>query len=496
MTAITNSVRLHQELGLWSAVCLIINVMIGSGIFISAGNVLKNTGSVAMCLIVWISCGLLSLLGALSYAELCGVVNKSGGDFSFFQSAFGNTHKFWGPLPGFVYSWMTLIYIRPAEVVIVMLTFAEYFVRSIGLWLSLQPDTEAMLKKTFCVFAICTITLINYISVKYFVKIQNVVTVSKIAACIVIIGNGIYQMCLGNTKMLTTGFEGTSLTISTLPIAFYSGLWAFDGWVASSMAVEEIKNPQRNILLSYVLAVPFVTVIYVLMNISYLTVLTKSEMISSPAVAVAFGTHALGHFSFIIPLSVTISTFGSALGIQFETTRLCFAASREGQMLEVFSYISVKRLTPAPAVVLQGVLALMFCLACENIIILIEFTSFLVWIFYGISMVALVVMRYTKKDVKRPFRVPIVIPIFVLVMSVLLFLTPIVTQPKPQFLIALAFVLIAVVIYIPCIYQKRRLSIVDKFTETIKKCMGVVPPEKDDPHLPATEDYCEKQPKP
>lgn len=85
--------------------------------------------------------------------------------------------------------------------------------------------------------------------------------------------------------------------------------------------------------------------------------------------------------------------------------RLCFAASREGQMLEVFSYISVKRLTPAPAVLFQGMLALVFSLACENIITLIEFTSFLVWIFYGLSMVALLVMRYTKKDVKRPFRV-------------------------------------------------------------------------------------------
>ncbi|VVC39533.1 Amino acid/polyamine transporter I [Cinara cedri] len=478
MTGITKTsgVRLHRELGLSSAVCLIVNVMIGSGIFISAGNVLQNTGSVSMCLVIWVSCGLLSLLGALSYAELSGVVNKSGGNFSFYCAAFNDIHSFWGPLPSFVYSWTTIFYSRPAEVVIGTLTFAEYSVRPISLWLSLLPDTEAMLIKTISVLAICAITLINYISVKFFVKTQFAVTVSKIGVCIIIIGNGLYQLYLGNTKTLSTGFEGTSMTISQFPIVLYSGLWAFDGWAASTMAVEEIKNPQRNILLSYILAVPFVTIIYVLMNISYFTVMSKSDMVSSPAVAVDFGTYALGRFEFIIPLGVAISTFGSALATQFGTTRLCYAASREGQMLEVFSYISVKRLTPTPAVLLQGVLALVFCLACENIITLIEFASFLVWMFYGLSMVSLLVMRYTMKDVSRPFKIPIVVPIFVLAMSVLLCLTPIITSPKPQFLIALAFIFSAVLIYIPFVYYKRQYACVDSFTDMLKNCLGVEPP--------------------
>ncbi|VVC39532.1 Amino acid/polyamine transporter I [Cinara cedri] len=492
MTAITNTVKLHRELGLCSAICLIVNVMIGSGIFISAGNVLKNTGSVAMCLVMWTSCGMVSLLGALSYAELAGVVQKSGGNFMFYRTAYGDIHKFWGPLPSFVYSFMTILYTRPTEMVISTMTFAEYSVRPIGLWLSLQPDTEAVLKKTLTLAAICTITMINYMSVKYFVKVQFAATVSKIAACLIIVGSGLHQLYLGNTQTLATGFEGTSLTVSTLPIALYSGLWAFDGWGSSTMALEEIKNPQRNILLSYILAVPSVTIIYVLMNVSYFTVLTKSEMVSSSAVAVTFGNHALGMFKFIVPLGVAISTFGSALATQFETTRLCYAASREGQMLEVFSYISVKRLTPVPAVLLQGILALLFCLASKNIITLIEFVSFLVWIFYGCSMTALLVMRFTKKDVKRPFKVPIIIPIFVLAMSVMLFLTPIITRGKPQFLYALVFILFAVVVYIPFVYQKKRLSIVDYLTEATKNCLGVVPPEKDDPHLPAAENNLEK----
>lgn len=93
--------------------------------------------------------------GALSYAELGTVVNKSGGEFSFYQSAFSDIHKFWGPLPSFIYSWVSIMYVRPAEVAIIILTFAEYFIRPFSIWTqSLTPDTEYMLKKIVSILAL------------------------------------------------------------------------------------------------------------------------------------------------------------------------------------------------------------------------------------------------------------------------------------------------------------------------------------------------------
>ncbi|XP_050538422.1 b(0,+)-type amino acid transporter 1-like isoform X3 [Daktulosphaira vitifoliae] len=434
MKSINKNVRLRRELGLFSAVSLIISVMLGSGIFVSPANVLRNTGSIGMCLVIWTLCGLLSLLGALSYSELGSIVSKSGGEFSFYQYAFADMHKFWGPLVSFVYSWVAIMYVRPAEVAIIILTFAEYFIRPISLVMLIDPNNEVLLNKIVSILA------------------------------------------LGNIQNLKTGFEGTTSSMNNLVVAFYSGLWSYDGWTASITVFEEIKNPQRNIFLSILLAVPFVTLIYVLMNVSYLTVLTISEMMSVQAVAVEFGARALGNFSLIIPLGVAVATFGCALSIQFGITRLCFVASREGQMLEVFSYVSVKKLTPAPAVVLQGILTLI-CLLAGDIITLIEFASFLGWMFYGISMVALLVMRFTKSDIKRQFKVPIIIPVFVLIVSVVLFLTPIVYNPRPQYLIALVFILSAFLIYIPFVYQKRRLTVVDSFTKYTQLLMDVVPPE-------------------
>lgn len=85
--------------------------------------------------------------GALSYAELGTVVNKSGGEFSFYQSAFADIHKFWGPLPSFIYSWVSIMYVRPAEVAIIILTFSEYSIRPFSLWAEMSTENEALLKK-------------------------------------------------------------------------------------------------------------------------------------------------------------------------------------------------------------------------------------------------------------------------------------------------------------------------------------------------------------
>lgn len=114
----------------------------------------------------------------------------------------------------------------------------------------------------------------------------------------------------------------------------------------------DLKNV-RNILRAILIAVPVITALYVFMNLAYMTVLSPSEMISSPAVAVEFGRRILGPFAFLIPLGVSLATFGCALSIQFGVTRLCFVAGREGHFLEPMSYIHYEKMTPGPAVALQ-----------------------------------------------------------------------------------------------------------------------------------------------
>lgn len=210
------------------------------------------------------------------------------------------------------------------------------------------------------------------------------------------------------------------------------------------------------------------------MNLSYMIVLTPNEIIESPAVGMLWSERVLGPLSFLIPLGVALSTFGCALSIQFGVTRLCFVAGREGHMLEPLSYIHVTRSTPAVAVCLQGVLAFVF-LVLGDIATLIEFASFLIWFFYGSAMVALLVMRKTHAKVHRPYKVNIFLPIFTLVVSIFLVVTPIVSNPDVKYLSAIAFIMLGVAVYIPFVYLKKRPRIMNKITHLIQLSFLVAP---------------------
>jgi solute carrier family 7 (L-type amino acid transporter), member 9/15 len=123
------TVGLKREMGLMAAINVIIGVMIGSGIFISPQSALFYSGSVGACLVVWLACGFISLLGALCFAELGTVVPRSGAEYAYLIEAFSKTNKFWGPLPSFVCAWVYVMVLRPAEIAVIILTFAEYSIQ-------------------------------------------------------------------------------------------------------------------------------------------------------------------------------------------------------------------------------------------------------------------------------------------------------------------------------------------------------------------------------
>ncbi|XP_069700887.1 b(0,+)-type amino acid transporter 1-like [Periplaneta americana] len=470
--------QLKRELGLFSAVNLIVGVMIGSGIFVSPASALERAGSVGLCLVIWAVCGSISLLGALAFAELGTVVPRSGAEYAYFQEAYGGLHRFWGPLPSFICSWVYVVVLRPAEVAVIILTFSEYICQPFAYYMSDMPaESQEMAKKIIAILGLGLLTYINFISVKLYVRVQNVFTSCKLLACLVVIVGGVYELCIGNTQNLSKGFEGSTTSPKNLALAFYSGLWAFDGWSMVTSVTEEVQKPEVNIPRSIIIAVPLVTALYFMMNVAYMTVLTIPEMIAAPAVAVVFGDRILGVMNFVIPLGVALSTFGCALSIQFSVTRLCYVAGREGHMVEAFSYIHLRRLTPAPAVASQGLLAFLFIIA-GDITSLIDFASFLIWIFYGGAMVALLLMRRTKKDAVRPYKVPQWIPVFIIFIALFLCVVPIITDPSPRYFFALFFIAVGVAVYVPLVYYRRRPQWMDKFTYFIQVLMEVVPSEQ------------------
>ncbi|XP_046734368.1 b(0,+)-type amino acid transporter 1-like [Diprion similis] len=474
-------VELKRELGLFSAINMIIAVMIGSGIFVSPTSALERSGSVGFCLIIWALSGMVSLLAALGYAELGTVVPRSGAEYIYFVEAFTPLHRYLGEIPAFLCSWVFVFALRPVEVAVVALTFAEYIVQPFSSYIVNVPE-ESMHKVILLlsIAALGLMTFINLTSVKLYVKVQNIFTMCKIGVCVLIIGGGLVWLASGRTDLLNEPFKGTTRSPGDIALAFYSGLWAYDGWTAASIVTEEVKRPEVNILRSILISVPVVTLLYVAVNLMYMSVLTVPEMSSAPAVAVLWAERALPPWlGFAIPLGVAIATFGCGLSMQFGVSRLCYAAGQQGHVPEVFSFIHIQKMTPAAAVALQGLITLVFIVS-GDVIALIEFASFLTWFFYGLAMIALIVLRRTKPDAPRPYKVPIAIPWLVFCISLFLSIMPIVKDPSPKYAFAGIFMLIGIGVHYPYVYKKRHDKFLDKFTYAVQVLCLVASPDRKD----------------
>ncbi|KAF2894538.1 hypothetical protein ILUMI_11632 [Ignelater luminosus] len=458
-----DALHLKRRVGLISGVALIVGTMIGSGIFVSPSGLLERTGSIGMSFVVWMACGFLSLLGALAYAELGTMNTSSGAEYAYFMDAFGAP-------PAFLFSWASTLVLKPSQMAIICLSFGKYAVEA---FVS-ECEPPEIVVKMVALLALVVILYVNCYSVNLATSVQNIFTAAKLVAVLIVIVGGIYKICEGNVQHLQNPFENTKFSIGNIATAFYTGLWAYDGWNNLNYVTEEIKNPSKNLPRSIIIGIPLVTICYALINVSYLTVMSPLEMTTSEAVAVTYGNRLLGVMAWLMPLSVTISTFGSANGTLFAAGRLCFAASREGHMLDILSYVHVRRYTPAPGLIFHSLIAGAMVLY-GTIDSLIDFFSFTAWIFYGGSMVALIVMRYTKPNYPRPYKVPIIIPVVVLVVSVYLIIGPIVDKPTIEYLYAAMFILGGMIFYVPFVHYKVRIPFMDGITVFLQMLLEVAP---------------------
>ncbi|XP_008309073.1 b(0,+)-type amino acid transporter 1-like isoform X1 [Cynoglossus semilaevis] len=463
-----NVTMLRKDVGLVSGICLIVGRMIGSGIFISPKSVLLYSGGVGPCLLIWASCGVIATLGALCYAELGTMITKSGGDYSYIMEAFG-------PVVAYLFSWTTVIVLKPSALAILTLSLAEYAIAPF------YPGCTPPVVVTKCLAAaaIMVIVSVNCYSVKLASYVQNIFTAAKLLIIIIITVAGIVLLAQGNTENFLSAFEGPAPPVGEIGLAFYYGFWAYDGWNQLNFITEELKNPFRNLPLAIIIGIPLVAVCYVMVNVAYFTVMTTSEVLLSPAVAVTFGDKVLYPVSWIVPLFVVFSTFGSANGSCFTAGRISYVSGREGHMVKILSYISRKYFTPSPAIIFNGILGI-FYLMPADINSLINYFSFAQWMFYGLTSLGLIVMRFTRKDLHRPVKVPIVLPALVVLVSIYLVLAPIIDKPEVEYLYCAIFILSGLLLYYPFVHRKVKWgrTIMRPITIYLQLLMEVVPPEK------------------
>ncbi|CAF4707970.1 unnamed protein product [Rotaria sp. Silwood1] len=463
-------VALKRHLGLFSGVCFIVGIIIGSGIFISPQGVLKGTHSVGLCLIVWAACGLLALLGALCYAEIGTVIPRNGAEVAsgifevllmnhliwiYSPIGIGSVHERTGDILAYLFNWTNASILRPASVAVLAITFSRYFL--LGIMDDCGPPSE--LVKILAIFTTIMLMNINSLSVSASNRLNIVFVICKVSTILTVIVAGLVRIGQGHTTYLKNGFSGTGKNLSGLAYAFYLGLWSYDGWNSLNTVTEELKNPQRNLWLSIVLALPAVTVLYVLTNVSYFTVLSKAALLSSSAVAVTWGEVVLGPVVRALLILIAISALGSANGTLFAAARYCMVGAQYGYLPEVFACIHSKRLTPLPGIVLQGCIGIIFCLQ-SDIEELIEIFSFAAWIFYGLTFVATLCCKFTKKDAKRVINVPIPLVVIVILISLYLVIAPLIYSPSSQLLYTPIIMLVGLIFYYPFVYRKIELNII------------------------------------
>lgn len=411
--------------------------MIGSGIFVSPRYVLEKSGSVGMMITVWTLCGMIALMGSLCYCELGTMIQESGGEYVYIKEAYGS-------LIAFLVSWTVILVLKPASIAIICMGFAYY---SCLPFLPEESTTEpTLIIKFIAMLCIITLTVINCISTRLGAQTQVLFTTMKLLAIILIVMIGAYNLAYnGHTKNFEHIFKGTSSDPAQLVHAFYSGLWAFDGWNALNYVAGDLQNPAKNLPRAMLIALPLVTFCYVLVNIAYLSVLTPAEIISSSAVAVSFGDKLAPIFLVIMPLLVACSCFGAANGSVFTNSKVVCAAAKEGHMPSFLATINSHLQMPIYAVSFPSFIAILLLIP-SNLESLISCFSFAAWMFYGGTISSLLVLRYKMPNKHRPYRVWTIIPVLMVMIALYLIIAPFVAKPKPS-LAALAYILTGIPFY-------------------------------------------------
>ncbi|MFH1944852.1 MAG: amino acid permease [Acidobacteriota bacterium] len=414
---------LKRRLGLFDSVMVQVGIIIGSGVFLTTGIMARSLPSPSLILLAWLVGGLLTLAGALTYAELGAAMPKAGGQYVYLREAFG-------PLAGFLFGWILFLVYMTGGIAALALAFAEYFGSLfpgldvnrvlLGLTLPVGRGLRYSLSagQLVAVGAIAFFSLLNALGVWLGKTVQNGLTVFKIGILAALVGMG-FLFGKGQPPSLAIGTSSPGFTalLTGFGVSLVAVAWAFDGWNNVNFVAGEIKNPGRNLPRALMIGTLGVTVLYLLVNYLYLYALPMDEMagvvrIAEKATGALFGRST----GLWISAAVVISTLGSINGSILAGPRVYYAMSRDGLFFRKAGAVHPRFQTPAASIVVQGIWASVLTIAgtFEQIFTFAMFTSILFWVAGAASVF---VLRRKAPDLERPYKTwgyPVVPAIFIL----------------------------------------------------------------------------------
>jgi basic amino acid/polyamine antiporter, APA family len=387
MTALVRTLRQSDLL------LLFIGSVIGSGIFLTPGLILRQlNGSVGFSLLVWFVGGVLSLLGALTYAELSATNPEAGGLYCFIRDGFGR-------MAAFLYGWSLFLVISSGTIAALARAFTRYLAEIIPL--------SATGATVVSVLMIAVVTAVNVWGTRKSSDLQNWTTLVKTLLIVVLSG---FLLSLGHhggelaSAMGTT--QGGSALLSSFGLAMIAVLWAYEGWQFGTYSAGEVLDPQKSFPHSFLLGSLILVGLYLIANIAYLVALGPAAATASDAIAATAAGAVLGPWAGkIIALTILISTFSSTNSVILTAPRVFYAMATDNLFFKSLAEVHPRFRTPAAAIIALGIWSAV--LACAGKFAeLIGGVIFIGWIFYGLGAAAIFPLRRASQGKPIPYRVP------------------------------------------------------------------------------------------
>jgi len=454
----TAPIELKRDLGLWSAVAIVVGTVIGSGIFIVPQTMVKLVGTPQLVFVVWVVGGLLSLAGALSYAELAAAMPQAGGEYVYLNEGYG-------PLWGFIYGWTQSVVAKSGSIAILATGFFQYFA---NFWPELDhvflilpipigahgSPLEIRYGQLLAMVLIFFLGVLNYFGVKVGGDVQVVVTILKVAsiALIVVVGLG-----WGHPAAAIRTLPLAHLTVLGFFAALVKSLWAYDGWNNVSMVASEIRKPQRNLPLALIWGTVSVIVIYILVNMAYFHVLSPGQVANTNRVAATMMRQVAGPAGAnLVSIAAMLSMFAALNGSILSGARVPYALARDGYFFSPMARVNAAHHTPGAAIMGLSAWGMIVVLS-GTYDQLLDYVIFASWILYGMTAATVLVLRRKRPDLIRPYKTlgyPVV-PVLFVIMAVAIVISALYNSPRES-LLGLGLILIGLPFYFHWKKQRSR----------------------------------------
>ncbi len=396
--------QLPRVLGPWQATSIVAGTIIGSGIFLVPHEMMRAAGSFKLVYLAWIAAGLLSLFGAMTYAELAAMRPFAGGEYVYLRDAYGE-------LPSFLYMWTWFSVAKPASiassaigVVRVLGTFA-----ALG-WMNAPVLLHPLRLEWGQLVAIAVawlVTALNYIGLRRAGEFQLVFTALKVALIA-----GILYFCfaspLGHGSNFQTIFQASRGGVAGFTVAMIAALWAYDGWNDLNMVAGEIKRPERSIPLALIAGVGIVAVLYMATNAAVQYLLPADAIAHSPRPAADAMQLAVGAWgASLVSVGMAVSILASLNGTILSGARIPFAAARDGIFFRSMGHIHPRFESPSVSLGVQALMSTGLLLLVGKFQALFELALLAEWLFYLLTATTVFVFRKREPDRRRPYRVPL-----------------------------------------------------------------------------------------